>query len=94
MLINEMSESREILEKVVAKEGESLLDIEFEKHLDQKKTLRRDYKMKGDRFRDCVLYVLISLDLEPNFGNFRKYDPILDWEAICMNDLRRKGIIS
>ena len=69
------------------------LDIEFEKWLDEKKTLRRDFKMNGQRFRDCVVYVLCSLNIEPNFGNFRKYDPILDWEAITLQDLKNKGII-
>lgn len=72
---------------------DNVLDAEFEKYLDQKKTLRRDFKMNGQRFRDCVVYVLCSLNIEPNFGNFRKYDPVLDWEQIGMNDLRRKGIV-
>ena len=72
---------------------DNCLDIEFKKWLDKKKTLRRDFKMNGQRFRDCVVYVLCSLNIEPNFGNFRKYDPVLDWEAICLQDLRRKGIL-
>jgi hypothetical protein len=72
---------------------DKVLDIKFEKWLDQKKTLRRDFKMNGARFKDCVVYVLCSLNIEPTFGNFRKWDPVLDWEAICLQDLRNKGII-
>jgi len=72
---------------------DNVLDIKFSKYLDQKKTFRRDFKMNGQRFKDCVVYVLCSLNIEPTMGNFRKWDPVLDWEQITFNDLRRKGII-
>jgi hypothetical protein len=67
-------------------------DEEFDAWLAKKYTTKNDFKMKSSWFKNTVLYVLISLDLEPTMGNYRKYDPILDWKAICLNDLRRKGI--
>lgn len=69
------------------------ISAEFDTWLAQRYTVKNDFKMKGSRLKDTVLYVLISLGLEPTMGNYRKYDPILDWEAICMDDLRRKGIV-
>lgn len=38
----------------------------------------------GDsQLREAVRKVLIFLGLEPNYGNFRTYDSIIDWKAFA-----------
>ncbi|MCP4611731.1 MAG: hypothetical protein GY845_23725 [Planctomycetes bacterium] len=109
MLINEMEEARKkikippeitldpesqgYIDRMGAKHLDQVTDEEFEEWLAKKYTTKNDFKMKSSWFKDTVLYVLISLDLKPTMGNYRKYDPILDWKEINLNDLRRKGII-
>jgi hypothetical protein len=50
-------------------------------------------KWKNKRFRDIVKYVLITFNFEPTYDHYVLLDPVLNYEAICLNDLRRKGII-
>ena len=50
----------------------------------------RDNRKKDTRFRDptfrrAVRQVLKYLGEEPIWGNFRKYDGIIDWEAFAEN---------
>lgn len=59
-----------------------LSDYQDEVKPDQKKT---DPRFRVPGFREKVRVVLGSLGLESNYGNFRKYDGIVDWEATAFN---------
>ncbi len=51
----------------------------------KQKARDKDPRFRSESFRQAVRRVLVDIGEEPNYGNFRKYDGLIDWEVYANN---------